>query len=188
MSRSFVLTITDLHHRHDITKVLGDFLCESASVCLNRHHSPPQIMSLVFEGDPYEHACSVIWIPPSAIVQRSHDEEYDTTEEGAYAVVLVAVEAYRGLIAVSRARRGTGADFILKPGPLGAPESYPPDFENAIRLEVSGVNDGPEREVQRRLATKVEQIRSGVSDLPGLAGVVGFRACIIALESVEIKT
>ena len=59
------------------------------------------------------------------------------------------------------------------------------DLENCIRLEISGVDHGNVATVARRLDDKLEQAASGNSNLPAIAGVVGFRAQLIQLANLE---
>lgn len=54
-----------------------------------------------------------------------------------------------------------------------------------MRLEVSGVDQGPESAVERRLRVKLAQAAAGRSNLPAVAGIVGFRARVILLADLE---
>lgn len=75
---------------------------------------------------------------------------------------------------------GSGADYYI--GPPGAGEF---DLEDCVRLEVSGLDKGNEREVIQRLLEKVQQARDGQSSLPAVAGVVGFRSKVLMVRDVE---
>ena len=102
--------------------------------------------------------------------------ETDATEAGACALVLAAVERADGLVAMRRAETLTGADYYV------APEgSEPRDLEACLRLEVSGVDHGTKSAVNSRLTAKLEQAYRGNSDLPAMAGVVGFKVKTILL-------
>jgi hypothetical protein len=57
--------------------------------------------------------------------------------------------------------------------------------EGYLRLEVSGIDRGTAAAVARRLQQKIEQAAAGNSNLPAMAGVVGFLAELILLEVVE---
>jgi hypothetical protein len=59
------------------------------------------------------------------------------------------------------------------------------DLENAFRLEVSGVANGPETAVKRRVREKLAQLRAGASDVPAYAAVVGFKARLIVLKKLD---
>jgi hypothetical protein len=59
------------------------------------------------------------------------------------------------------------------------------DLEGCLRLEVSGTDRGTASAVARRLREKIEQTMVGKSNLPAMAGVVGFYAQLIMLQLVE---
>ena len=160
-----------------LTKAIADSYAEAASVCLHRHHEPPADVEIETRGP--RTTAVVDWDPPSARTRRAWANETDTTEAGAYACVLAAVELAHGLVAVHRAETLTGADYYLAP-----PGDTPADLEDCQRLEVSGVDHGPRRAVNARLRAKLDQAAAGRSNLPALAGVVGFRARLVMLADL----
>jgi hypothetical protein len=85
----------------------------------------------------------------------------------------------RGLYAVRRAETGTGADYYI-----GPPGSGVNDLEECLRLEVSGVDHGDEKEVLKRLSAKVRPARAGNGSLPAVAGVFGFWAKLLTVQDV----
>jgi hypothetical protein len=174
-----MLIIQALHERHTgLTPAVAAYYLEAASVCLNRHHSPPKTFSIDSEAGSL--TGSVTWAPqPKAVIVAWANND-DATRDGAYAVSLAAVEAHDGLIAIRRAENKTGADYFLVA--QDAPED---DFENSYRLEVSGIDRGLSPEIRQRVAQKKQQTRRGQSNLPALVAVVGFRAAVIALERVN---
>jgi hypothetical protein len=58
------------------------------------------------------------------------------------------------------------------------------DLENCYRVEISGT-DLATLEVRRRLKVKLHQLRSGQSDLPAIAIVIGFKASLILIQTLE---
>lgn len=82
------------------------------------------------------------------------------------------------MVAVARAETSTGADYYL-----GPPGHSGEDLEGCWRLEVSGINAGTPSDVAARLREKVAQAQAGNSNLPALAGVIGFSTRLIALKS-----
>jgi hypothetical protein len=121
----------------------------------------------------------VFWDVPDQRTLDAWANEIDTTEVGAYCCVIAAVEFARGLFAVRRAETGTGADYYV--GPLGSGED---DLEGCQRLEVSGVNAGADGDVAARLQQKIQQAQRGRSNLPALAGVIGFAAKLLEISDV----
>ena len=130
------LPIHDMEQRHTgLTTAIAGSYTEAASVCLARHHEPPVDFEIETRSAPT--TTIVEWPPPTAATRRAWANETDTTEAGAYACVLAAVELAQGLVAVHRAETLTGADYyVTRPG------DSPRDLEDCQRLEVSGVDRG----------------------------------------------
>jgi hypothetical protein len=170
---------SSLHLRHPgVTRALADSFVEAASICLHRHHASPAEYEVLSGGRRYTFV--VAWAIPDERCLRAWANETDATEAGAMGVVLAAVEACFGLVAVRRAETRTGADFYI--GPPGAGVD---DLERCLRLEISGVDRGTAATVLRRAREKVEQAARGASNLPALVGVVGFRVRLIVFDPVE---
>ena len=162
------LPIHQMDQRHaGLTKAIAEHQTEGARVCLDRHHESPT--SFLIEDSKRVVASVVHWTPTDERTQRAWGNEKYATEHGAYACALAAVELACGLISVSRAETGTGVDFYMAP-----PDTSVNDLENHIRLEVSGVGRGDGAAVAKRLADKLKQAKKGNSNLPAIAGVVGF--------------
>ena len=173
------LPIYDMAQRHTgLTKVVAESLNEGARVCLSRYHEPP----VTFETREAERqtAAAVDWEPPDERVKNAWANEIDATEAGACACVLAAVELVGSLVAVRRAETGSGADYYI-----AAPGTSAEDLEDCVRLEVSGVGRGELATIVRRLRDKLEQAAAGSSNLPAMAGVIGFQAGIILLARLE---
>ena len=125
---------------------------------------------------------SVDWPQPDGRIENAWANETDATEAGACALVLAAVEHAEGLVAIGRAETMTGADYYV------APEgSEADDLEDCLRLEVSGVDGGAVASVEKRLKDKLAQASRGISHLPAMAGVAGFKARLILLASLASK-
>jgi hypothetical protein len=131
------------------------------------------------DDDKSERNVLVEWEKPNDHIKGAWANYDDATRDGAYACALAATELSRGYVAVRRAETRTGADYYVAPvGELAN------DLEYCLRLEVSGThldNSG----VKTRLKGKVEQAAEGESSLPALAAVVGFRAKLIMIQTVE---
>jgi len=165
-----------LHLRHPgLTQAVCAYLAEAAAVCLSRHHSTP--IQFTLTSPVLEVEIEVSWPAPDQAMRDAHNNADDATRDGAYAVSLAATEEWYGLRALKRAETRTGADYYV--GLEGQ------DFEDALRLEVSGVDRGDDTTVNRRLRAKVEQARRGASNLPAMAAVVGFEARLIATRAVQ---
>ncbi len=173
------LPIQDMAQRHTgLTKAIADSYSEAARVCLARHHQSPTDFDLDRSGK--RTGATVVWQPPDARTRGAWANETDATEDGASACALAAVELTDGLVAVRRAETRTGADYYVAPHGASAD-----DLEDCLRLEVSGVDRGPEQTVRQRLNAKLRQAAAGNSNLPALAGVVGFKARLIAVADLK---
>ena len=173
------LPIAELETRHPgLTRAVASTFYEAACVCLERHHNSPVTFS-VFSGGAFIDAL-VEWAIPDARCKAAHANEIKATEEGAYACALAAVEITQGLIAIHQAETRSGADYYL-----GEPGNSVYDLEGSRRLEVSGVDHGNASAVDSRLRQKIDQALAGRSNLPALAGVVGFGAKLIKLQKAE---
>ena len=165
--------------RHSgLTQDIAASLTEGARVCLDRHHQP--LVTFVISDFDRQIRVVVEWEPPDERTKYAWANEIDTTEAGACACVLAAVELSDGLVAVRRAETGSGADYYI-----ATPGTAADDLEDCIRLEVSGVDRGSSATVDRRLRRKLDQAAAGRSNLPAMAGVVGFHARIILLSRLE---
>jgi len=172
------LPIQDLDKRHPgLTPSLAGCYHEAACVSLSANFSPPQDFAVTH--DQSENIAEVQWQPPDARCNRAWANRNDATRDGAYACAIAAAELILGLYAKGRAETLTGADYYVT-----AIIEESDDFENCIRLEVSGTQSD-EYEVRRRLNEKVQQARAGKSYLPAIAAVVGFKSKCIRMRSVN---
>lgn len=169
-----ILRLEDLHERHPgLTDKLAGALTEAARVCLSRHHSSPTTFDL--ERNNADHLAEVEWDDPSPVEQASNANELDATRDAAYSISFAAVELVEGLVVLSRAEAMSGADWYI-----GDSRSFG-DLENAVRLEVSGLDRGNSRECRRRLGEKIAQLRKPGHPAPGIASVVGLREQLILI-------
>lgn len=173
-----VMRLEGLHERHTgLTESISGTYLEAASVCFSRHHDSPVHLTIACDG---ESSVEAVEFPrPTDRVMKAWANRTDTTEDGAYGVSLAAVEVKSQLVAVRRAETLTGADWYV--APIG---SDPDDLEKCYRLEISGIDTGNQAVMAARLRQKIEQTRKGVSNLPAIASVVGFREKAVVIQTV----
>lgn len=172
------LPIYDMEKRHPgLTEGTAKSYLEAATVSLDAEHKSPQDFLLNY--DHHEQTTEVMWDPPSQRCLRGWANHDDATRDGAYACAIAAAELSSGLYAMRRAETLTGADYYVAPK-----DTDPDDFESCIRLEVSGTRSD-EQEVRRRLSDKIKQARSGRSNLPAIAAIVGFKTKHITMRTVD---
>src|ERR1039457_6051194 len=147
-----------------IEPIAGGYLA-AARVCLDRHHQPP--VNIRIKNATEDKRATVEWERADDRTSGALNNETDTTEAGAYACIIAAVELSESMFAVRRAETGTGADYYVAPAGKGID-----DLEDCWRLEISGTDKGNAAAVHRLLQRKVSQARIGNSNLPALAGVI----------------
>ena len=175
------LPLRGMEHRHPgLTAEVAAAYNQAARVCLDRHHISPARFSIQKENRSV--LAVVEWGATDQRTRMAWANETDTTELGAYAMVLAALELTDGLVAVRRAETGSGADYYV-----GRPETGADDLEDCYRLEVSGTDRGSDRIIHGRLRDKIQQAAKGESNLPAMAGVVGFLSRLILLRLVGDK-
>lgn len=179
MAKRPTLQLTELDLRHPgVTPGLAASYCEAASVCLSKHHQSPHAVQIDHNND--RATIPLEWDRPTQRIENGWANVTDAIEAGACACVLAAVERMRHLVAIRRAETGTGADYYLAPA-----EAPVDDLESHYRLEVSGSDAASEPSLRIRLRQKLEQAANGRSNLPAIAGVVGFKELLILLEDLE---
>jgi hypothetical protein len=173
------MPIDDLAERHyGLTKNLAGTYNEAARVCLDRHHHPPTQVTITKLSS--EQTAVVKWEPTDDRTRGAWANREDATRDGAYGCIIASVELSEGLYAVNRAETKTGADYYVAPG-----GKTMEDLEHCWRLEASGLDKGNKSAVARRLREKVQQTKEGASNLPAIAGVIGFEILSVLIEYVN---
>jgi hypothetical protein len=179
------LTTLDERH-HGVTREIGAYFAQAAAICFSRFHTSPSIVRVTGCDRP-DASYLVSWSAPTERVRDGWANDDDATRDGAYGIVLAAVERHLGLVALSRTPVGSGADYWI--GPFEAfqnPIDGLIDYENAFRLEVSGVSYcGDESVLEGRVRQKIRQARMGKSSRPAITGVVAFSMLRVVFRSVE---
>lgn len=173
------LPLDNMAERHyGLIEPIADAYLAAARVCLDRHHQSPAQITITSTTAPRK--AKLVWEKADSRVRAALNNEIDTTEDGACACVIAAVELSEGLFAVKRTETRTGADYYIAPAGQGID-----DLEDCWRLEISGTDKGSSAALKRLLQQKVQQTRQGTSNLPALAGVIGFKILSILIEYVN---
>jgi hypothetical protein len=168
------LRFEDLAQRHPIDPHQLQGYANAAKVRLQAHHVPPVEFQVMSPDETVSY--QVAWAPVDEQLQQSYRNADDAKRDGAYVLAMAAVEELEGMVGVARAETRTGADYYMAPA-----GSQTGDLETAFRLEVSGTDGGPS-EIRRRLRQKREQTQRGMSAIPAIAAVVGFKTKLILIE------
>lgn len=174
------LPIHDMSARHQgLTQETAASYLQAARVCLDRHHESPTLFGV---DAPSGHMDALVqWEKTDERIRGAWANDDDATSDGAYACALAALELTESLVALRRAETRTGADYYV-----GPPGTSLEDLEEALRFEVSGVDRGAPSVVRERLKAKLDQAIRGESNLPAMAGVVGFRVQLAVLAHMAV--
>lgn len=152
-----------------LSEPVGGSLIEACMICLEDqdHKSGTQIE---ITGD-FNTVFSIVWegnVTPRML--RSWYFEDDATEDAAYGIAVLLMEALTGYTAIERAGKGSGVDFWL------GVESDNPDapFEYLALLEVSGIRRGSTAHIEARVRQKRQQVARTGSDVPVYIVIVEF--------------
>ena len=142
------------------------YLCENAVACLHRqNHSCGVMMACKgIDNNPE----TINWTTPfTGQMDRSLNDQEVATEHGAVCISVLYALQHTEFTVIQRSRKKTGVDYWL-----GRKEDIL--FQNAARMEVSGIFDDPDK-VNARVKRKLEQSdQSDMSGLPAFISVVEF--------------
>jgi len=130
----------------------GTSFAHAAVVCLEEGSHLSGVPMLV-DGD-FHSEFRVFWRKINDQIRRSWADFQDATEKGAYGVAALLIVRLTENTVVERARKGKGFDYWLGPRNGGAEL-----FQNAARLEVSGILRGDAGDIRQRLKAKLAQIK-----------------------------
>ena len=108
------------------------------------------------------------WSPVTDQIRRTWADLREATEKGAEGIAILLLKQELGYTAIERAAIGTRIDRWL------GEESDAPNFQRKARLEVSGILNGNDGGVKRRLREKMDQVNFIHSQLPAYVVVVEF--------------
>lgn len=149
-----------------ITPNYGAGLAEAGAVCLeDQGHSHGVTLSV---NGSFNEAFETHWSAVTEQMRRCWNDLEFTTEQGAYGVAFLIISAITDFTVIERSRKGTGFDYWL-----GHEEEDLP-FSNKARLEVSGIRNGDNQTVRKRVKRKLNQTNISDGSLPALVVVVEF--------------
>lgn len=154
-----------------ISPAFGSFLAEACQVCLQAWGHRPGAVLPVRATPPRTFELHWEAFYSDQLARTWHDQQ-EATEYGATAVAILLVGQMTDYTVVRRSVKGTGFDYWL--GHRHATEDALP-FQEAARLEVSGIFAGEEPLIRRRVQNKLKQVqRSDHLGLPAIVIVIEF--------------
>jgi len=150
-----------------ITSNWGRFLTEASILCFESQNHPNGV-EVKISGISQ---CKVKFewkIDVSEQMINSWADEQELTEYGACGVAILLILKLTGYTVIQRSKKGTGVDYWL-----GLDGEEKP-FQNAARLEVSGIMAGSENVVKARVSKKIKQTAPSDGKLPAYIAVIEF--------------
>ncbi|MCX6366745.1 MAG: hypothetical protein NTX57_08550 [Armatimonadetes bacterium] len=144
-----------------LTPASGERLAEAASHCLDEQGHELRVV-LAVAGNHTE-SFVLERLPVDEVIRRTYNDPEEATEEGACAIAILLARELTGWSVVRRARRGTGFDYYL-----GSDQAL--DFQ--ARLEVSGIRQGTQAQIEARVRQKRAQTTQSDSTLGHLSAYV----------------
>jgi hypothetical protein len=146
---------------------------ECAAMCLSLHHRSG--VTLAVHGEQSTRF-ALNWNSLSEQHSRSLRDLQEATEHGACGLAILIVREITGKKVIERAAKGLGFDFWL-----GNEEQDLP-FQGCFRLEISGILNGSERDIQKRLREKRAQISISDRLCPAYVAIIEFSAPMARIE------
>jgi hypothetical protein len=147
----------------------GIHLAQACAVCLQERRHISGTCRLAMRG-AFEASYSLVWSEVGDQVFRQWNDEQEATEAGAVGIAILIITHRTDFQVVLRSRKGTGFDYWL-----GRKDDVL--FQSSARLEVSGIRVGMQREIDRRVDSKIQQTKrsdESFGTLPAFVVVVEF--------------
>lgn len=160
------LTELETEQHHFLTAAAGASFGQAASVCFESRQHAIEV-DMVDEGH-YKTTYHVTRYDVTEQMQRTWGDEEFTTEQGAYGVAFLVASREMEVKAIEKSRKKTGIDYWL-----GTEAGFL--LQKKVRLEVSGIRNGTDQQLQLRYDKKmVQSAKSDGSGLPALVVIVDF--------------
>jgi hypothetical protein len=170
-----------LHQLRDglpgVSPVVAGAHLEACIVCLDNEGHQSGV-TLHVEGIIPQQEVAVQWdVSVTDQVRRAWADEVNATEWGACALAFALITTLTPYTVIRQSRRGTGIDYWL-----GRQDSVQLLFQDAARLEVSGIRRADPGTVRTRMRQKKQQ--AGKAALPTYIVVVEFSGPSARIEEV----
>ena len=149
-----------------LTPAKRDTLSEAAVICLEEQ-SHESGVELAVSG-AFDEKFILEWDAATERMIRCYADKEEATEDGAYCVAIITIAELTSLLVTQKSRKGNGFDFHL-----GNSEDKR-NFLDTTILEVSGIRNGSESTIKKRMAEKNERLNSYQNRLPGYIAIVEF--------------
>jgi hypothetical protein len=149
-----------------ITPNLGKAFAEAGAVCLeDQGHTMGVAIAVI--GD-FNDSFQLYWPQVDDRMRRCHNDPQEATEWGACGIAILLIRILTSFTIIERSFKGTGIDYWL-----GHEDDDLP-FQNKARLEISGIRNGSNSEINSRVRQKLSQTTPSDGSLPAFVVVVEF--------------
>jgi hypothetical protein len=155
----------------EISQVQCDFYAEACSVALqkNHHKNPTLTVNGDFNG-------SFVILRHEVTKLAGWEDNIEVAENGAIAIAFFLINEYSEYSVIRQSIRGTGFDYWL--GYKPDHKKFDPNNFFVARLEISGILQGNDSEIKRRVTIKLKQVdKSAKLKLPAYISVTEFSNC-----------
>jgi hypothetical protein len=150
-----------------VSQRIGQRLAEATAFCFECQKHQPGV-ELIVEGLAAT-SFKVHWENQiTKQIMNSWDDHQEATEAGATGLAFLLILNLTEFTIIRRARKGTGFDYWL-----GFKDAELP-FQDAARLEISGILKGDAHEMRSRVRKKLKQTQPTDGVLPAYIVVVEF--------------
>ncbi len=178
MNKIHTIYIHDLVRCSQLSWVRCADFSEAAAVCLDFHEHQPDLELTV--GGDLQGTFKLTWEKITQKIKNSRHDMVATVESGAYCMAMLVIEKLTGFQVIRQSQRRTGFDYWL-----GNPDNM--GFQSLARLEVSGILDGNDAQINQRLREKVQQTKkSDKLNLLAYVVVVEFSQPIIKIKTRQV--
>ena len=147
-------------------------LAEAGAVCLEKMNHGSGVVLTV--NGSVQDQFTVWWDTVTDQQLRTYFDLPEATEWGACSIAILLAIHLTEFTVIERSRKGTGFDYWL-----GYQNEPGPPFQNAARLEISGILDGSDANIRSRVGQKSDQVKqSANTGLPVYIIIVEFSAPI----------
>ena len=151
-----------------LSQVSGQHLFESCVVCLTRQNHSNTGTTLEIKGDSSINS-TLVWDNVfDDQLDRTWKDQFYATEHGAVCIAILLALKLTDYTIVEKSARKNGFDYWL-----GKKDDIL--FQKKARLEISGIFNGSEKDINKRYNVKVKQTeQSDALKIPAYIGIVEF--------------
>jgi len=169
------INVYDLKGTNFLSPIKCEDFSEAAAVCLDFHnHKQGVLLSVLQKGEKI--LFKLYWEVVTNKIRDSRNDMDYTVESGAYCLAMMVIKKLTDYAVVKQSKKGTGFDYWL------GKSSSITGLQEKARLEVSGILNGTNGQINQRLKEKERQItKSDSMNIPAFIVIVEFGNPVIKI-------